>query len=1127
MGENDVLDRFISRWLANEGGAERANFPLFLTELCSLLDLPQPEPAAASHHRNDYVFERAVTFHDEAGKSGHGRIDLYKRGSFVLEAKQSREPGGTKEVALPPEQTNLPGFTQPLTRGRRSAQRGWDVLMRNAREQAEQYARALPPEHGWPPFILVADVGHAIEVFADFSGQGKNYRQFPDRSGFRIYLDDLRDPDIRARLRAIWLDPHALDPAKHAAAVTRDIAKRLASVSKLLEERGYQPEPVAHFLMRCLFTMFAEDTGLLEPGSFTDVLSDARANPESFAPMLEDLWRTMDIGGFSPVLRKTVRKFNGGLFAERTAIPLHKEEIGELYEAAKHVWTEVEPAIFGTLLEQALDKVERKRLGAHYTPRAYVERLVIATIIEPLQREWETEVLGTVERERATDPTGAIRAVHDFHVKLAGTKVLDPACGTGNFLYVALELLKRLEGDVLEVLADLGGQEALALETATVHPRNFLGLELNPRAAAIAELVLWLGYLQWQMRNGGQIADPVLERLSNITAMDAVLKHDASRMREDGTLDEFPNPRRPDWPQVDYIVGNPPFIGAKWFRERLGDGYATALWKAHPKINRSADLVMYWWDRAAERLIEKGTRLKRFGFVTTNSITQEFSQRVIATRLNATKPISLVMAIPDHPWTKATPDAAAVRIAMTVAEAGLRLGTLQSVLNESGLETDAPEIVLKAQVNQIYSNLAVGNNVGLAQPLMANEWLAARGVGLFGNGFMVPPGNAEGLGWGKRPAANAVIRPYLNGRDILQRSRNFQVIDLFGWSETDVRRDLPEIYQHIITQVKPVRVNNSRLVRRDNWWLFGEQAPAFRENVANLPRFMVTPVTAKFRIFTMLSAEVIADDALVTIGTSDFSHLGILCSRVSLAWIDQRASKLEDRPRYVKSLTFDPFPFPDATPEQHAIIGDLAEELDATRKEVLAEHGDLTLTGLYNLREKLRQHGPFTDVEQDQRRRGRIDIIAELHDRIDDAVADAYGWPRDLTDEQIVTRLVALNAERHAEEKAGKVRWLRPDYQIAKAGLTALPVAAKSAQIEALLPQAKAKKPAFPREPIGQTAAVLADLRGGIALTSVEIARRYSQGLKAEPRISATLAALVRLGHAAVEDHRYTLRRAA
>jgi hypothetical protein len=712
-----TVDEFIARWRNNEGGAERANYALFLTELCTLLDLPRPDPANATHERNDYVFERAVIFKDEAGKSGHGRIDLYKRGCFVLEAKQSRQRGGAKEVAMAPEQVAL--SATEASRGRRSAHRGWDVLMRNAREQAEQYARALDTDHGWPPFVIVCDVGHAFEIFADFSGQGKNYRLFPDRSGFRIYLDDLRDEEVRQRLRAIWLDPHSLDPTRRAAAVTRDIARRLARVSKSLEDRGYPAEKVAHFLMRCLFTMFAEDTGLLEPGSFAEVLGDARGNPESFAPMMEELWRAMDQGGFSGVLRRNVRKFNGGLFSDRSAIPLQREEIGELYEAAKHDWTEVEPAIFGTLLEQALDKAERRRLGAHYTPRAYVERLVIATIIEPLRQEWEGEVLGTVERERAADPALGVKAVHDFHVKLATTRVLDPACGTGNFLYVALELMKQLEGDVLEVLADLGGQEALALETMSVHPKNFLGMELNTRAAAIAELVLWLGYLQWQLRNGGSVADPVLERLDNIKAMDAVLKHDGERVkgitsplpshsgdenqpesaREGlgvgdppkqgasaggaptpspsllagrGVETELVNPRRPEWPQADYIVGNPPFIGGKDIRARLGDAYATALWKAHPKINKSADFVMYWWDRAAEALSATGGRLERFGFVTTNSITQEFSRRVIARHLDGKAPVSLVMAIPDHPWTKATAESAAVRIAMTVARRAAR-----------------------------------------------------------------------------------------------------------------------------------------------------------------------------------------------------------------------------------------------------------------------------------------------------------------------------------------------------------------------------------------------------------------------------------------------------------------------
>lgn len=237
-------------------------------------------------------------------------------------------------------------------------------------------------------------------------------------------------------------------------------------------------------------------------------------------------------------------------------------------------------------------------------------------------------------------------------------------------------------------------------------------------------------------------------------------------------------------------------------------------------------------------------------------------------------------------------------------------------------------------------------------------------------------------------------------------------------------------------------------------------------------------------------------------------------------------------PRYFHTATFNPFPFPDASPEQRTRIGELAEELDATRKEVLAEHGDLTLTGLYNLREKLAQGVALSDAEADQRRRGRVDIIAELHDRIDDAVADAYGWGEDhragrLGDEEIVARLVALNAERHTEEQAGKVRWLRPDYQIPKAGLTQLPTKGKAEQIEALLPDAKARKPSFPRDAIGQTAAVIAELRGAGARSAEDIARTYAQGQKVARRIASTLDALERLGHVSREGAGYRLRKAA
>ncbi|MEH3158606.1 MAG: class I SAM-dependent DNA methyltransferase [Sphingomonas taxi] len=1110
---DEAIERFIERWRRNEGGAERANFPLFLTELCALLDLPPPDPADATHDRNDYVFERAVTFPDVEGAGRHGRIDLYRRGCFVLEAKQSRERGGAKEVALGDTQATLPGMEAP--RGRRSAHRGWDVLMRNAREQAEQYARALPPSHGWPPFILVVDVGHAIEVFADFSGQGKNYRQFPDRGGYRIYLDDLRDAAVRERLRGLWLDPHSLDPAKHAAKVTRAVAQRLASVGKLLEDGGHAPEPVAHFLMRCLFTMFAEDTGLLDRGSFTRVLEDALHHPEGFAPMLEDLWRTMDKGGFSALLRRDVRQFNGGLFADCRAIPLSREAIGELCAAARHDWRDVEPAIFGTMLEQALDPDERRRLGAHYTPRAYVERLVIATIIEPLQREWESVVLGTVERERTGDPRAAIRAVHDFHEKLAQVRVLDPACGTGNFLYVALELMKRLEGDVLEVLADLGGQEALALETASVHPKQFFGMEINPRAAAIAGLVLWLGYLQWQLRNRGVVADPVLERLDTITVGDAVLA---------GTP---VHPRRPDWPEADYIVGNPPFIGGKDLRGRLGDAYATALWAAHPKINRSADFVMYWWDRAAERLTDKGTRLKRFGFVTTNSITQAFSRRAIARRLAAAKPVSLAMAIPDHPWTKATRDAAAVRIAMTVVEAGVGDGDRLSVTNERGLETDAPEVEFRVESGRIGADLMVAASASTAHALKANAYLSVRGIEFHGTGYVVPSSSCSLLF--PRGAPAVYCRRFMAAGDLKAGTmRAIHVLDLHDLNQSDLRRSYPAVYQHLLTTAKPSRANNPVARRREQWWQLALPHTDLRDAIRDLPRYIGTIVTAKYRLFSFIDGDILPDQGIMVIASDDAALLGVLGSRVHGCWASASSGTLEDRPRYNNTLAFDPFPFPETTPDQAATIAALAEELDQTRKSVLAEHADLTLTELYNLRAAIDAGRTLGPQEVDRRRRGRVDILIELHERIDAAVAEAYGWPADLDDAAIIARLVALNAVRTAEEQAGRVRWLRPAYQVARAGLTVLPVARNAAmQVEAPLSIPSSARPAFPRDAIGQTAAVLSALRAGAALTAEQIARSHAQGRRVERRVQATLEALERLGHIAGQDGTYQLRRVA
>jgi hypothetical protein len=1148
-GSSAPVEAFIARWQGREGGQERANYAMFLTELCSVLGLEPPDPASAAAEANDYAFERVVREIGRDGSASNRRIDLYKRGAFVLEAKQSRQKGGKKEM---PGQGDLllPADDQ---RGRRGADRAWDVLMMNARQQAEDYVRLLPTAHPPPPFVIVCDVGHCFEIYANFRRDGKAYDQFPDRRSFRIYLDDLRQSDVRERLATIWRDPLSLDPGRKSARVTRAIAERLAAVSKALEADNHPAEEVAMFLMRCLFTMFAEDIGLLPEKSFKQLLERCESAPNKLAPLVSQLWEAMDTGGFALAIETQVRRFNGEFFKNRAVLPLKREEIGELRQAAGYDWRDVDPSIFGTLLEQALDEDERSRLGAHYTPRAYVERLVIATVIEPLREDWR-KVLATAERQKTAGRAGdAVATVRTFHKALCDVRILDPACGTGNFLYVALELLKRLEGEVLEALADLGGQEALAgFEGLTVDPHQFLGLEVNARAAAIAELVLWIGHLQWHIRTkGGLPSEPILKAFHNIEVKNAVLSAEKVLARDawgkpvskpgpEGKLHEvyrYKSPRRPDWPSADFIVGNPPFIGGKDLRSRLPDGEAEALWAAHPHMNESADFVMYWWDHAATLLTRKGTKLRRFGLVTTNSISQVFQRRVMERHLKAKRPVSLVMAIPDHPWTKAAPDAAAVRIAMTVVEAGARDGDLREVVHEAALETDAPIIDLNDKWGRINSDLTVGADVTAASALLANEGVCSPGVKLHGAGFIVTPAEAEYLGLSRRRGLARHIRPYRNGRDLTARSRGAMVIDLDGLGIDEVRQRYPEVYQHLLLKVKPERDRNNEEYRRVNWWLFGRRNTLLRGFTDGLRRYIATVETTKHRVFQFLDAAILPDNMLVAIGSDDAFFLGVLSSRIHVVWALAAGGTLEDRPRYSKSRCFDPFPFPERFSAKSVSLTDtvraIAEEIDALRKRVLEGNPDLTLTGIYNVLEELR-HGIAPDALSIDHRHifdaGLVLILKELHEKLNTAVAEAYGWPSDLSDEDVLARLVALNRARAQEEAGGTVRWLRPDYQVPRfgSGQQKTEFDLVGAAVGQEVTAGGRGKPTFPTEDVAQTAVVMAALAEATApIDAAFIAARFRQGRRIEPAISATLAAIARMGFVVRTDqgNAFALRR--
>ncbi|TWT73295.1 class I SAM-dependent DNA methyltransferase [Allorhodopirellula solitaria] len=1134
-------DEFVLRW-EKSGGAELANSQSFLKELCDLLDVDQPDVTTTDKEENRYVFEKSVRFNNGDGTFSQGRVDLYRAGCFVLESKQGSERKAAELAeALATKTKQAAKHAGTASRGTP----GWEKAMRKAREQAKGYAEAIPDE--WPPFLVVADVGYCFDLYADFTGTGKNYVPFPDPRSFRIPVGRLRDESIRKQLKLLWTDPHGLDPSKHAADVTRDIATRLAKLAKSLEGE-HEPEVVAGFLMRCLFTMFAEDVDLIRKGGFTELLLSLRFELDNFAPMVEGLWSAMDEGKFSQFLREKVRHFNGKFFKDKTALPVTKDQLDLLIEAAEHDWREVEPAIFGTLLERALDPVERHKLGAHYTPRVYVERLVMPTIIEPLREQWDATYAAAIQLDEEGKRKQAVRLIQDFHGQLCETRVLDPACGSGNFLYVAMELMKRLEGEVVVALTSF---DADVLPGITIDPHQFLGIEINPRAAALAELVLWIGFIQWHVKTRDEVAppEPILKDYKNIECRDAVLTWDAidAVIDDDGnpvtrwdgsttkpnpiTGEEIPDerarvqelrymrPRKAEWPETDYIVGNPPFIGTSRMRDALGDGYTKTIRGAYKELPESCDYVMYWWHNAAEKV--RDGQANRFGLITTNSLRQTFNRRVVSLHVDAKNPLSIHFAVPDHPWVD-TAMCAAVRIAMTVGIAGNQLGR---AFFSCKARPDADEAIENVRIGRVTSHLTVGADIGSLKSLKANNGLSAEGIKPHGMGFVLTHDQATAFGRNSDSRMNDVIVGYKNGRDIAAKDRNALIIDLHGLSENEVREKFPSLFQHVYTYVKPERDQNNEKYRRENWWLFGRKNTEMRAALKELPRFAVTVKTAKFRYFTFLEGGTLPDSKLVVIASSDAFHMGVLSSRAHVSFSNQTGAHLGvgNDPTYVKSACFDSFPFPTTNAATKQRIRHRAEQLDAHRKRQQDLHPSLTMTGMYNVLEKLRLGEELTRKEQTIYEQGLVSVLRQKHDELDAAVFDAYGWPHDLDDEEILQRLVDLNYERAEEESRGIIRWLRPDFQNPNgANQTGFADDGRTAESKRAGP-AKIKKQLWPKGPTERMVAVHAALtQHARPANPKDIAAYYTRANKSD--VESLLATLVAVGSIRqLDDGRFTV----
>ncbi len=944
---------FIAKWRANARN-ERAAAQEHFLDLCALLDEPTPnsDPTGAA-----YAFEKGAT----KASGGEGWADVWRRGRFAWEYK-----GKHKDLDA-------------------------------AHRQLLQYAGALEN----PPLLVTSDI-ERITIRTNWTNAVSERHE--------VRLEELAEPIRLGVLKSVFADPERLRPGTTRAALTAKAAAEFAELAGQLRTRGNAPQAVAHFVNRLVFCLFADDVGLLPAGLFERMLDASRKRPAQFEGYASRLFAAMaERGGevdFTPVAW-----FNGGLFDDAAALPLEAADIALLQRVSALDWAEVDPSILGTLFERGLDPDKRSQLGAHYTSRDMIERLIEPVVRRPLLAEW-SEVQAQIaaalaagtaakagSRAKRDAPRRAETLFRGFLDRLRAFRVLDPACGSGNFLYLALLALKDLEHQAMVEAEAIGLQR----EFPQVGPEAVLGLEVNPYAAELARVSVWIGHIQWARRHGFPApSDPVLRNLDTIACRDAVLADDGSQAA---------------WPTADVIVGNPPFLGGKRMRTVLGDAYCARLFAAYAgQVPAEADLVCYWVARAQRAVV--AAELSGAGLVTTNSIRGGANRRVL-------EPIAQAGAIStawaDEPWTL---DGAAVRVSLVCW----------------GRDRAPAPMLDGVAVPAIHADLTAGAaNLTTARRLPENAGVAFQGSKKVGP-FEVPgsvarewlqlPSNPNG-----RPNSD-VLRPSWIGIDVARRPRDEWIIDFTGLPQAEAAYFAPP-YAHVVEHVKPLRDANARETRRRNWWLHGDAQPRMRAAIKNLERCIVTPEVSKHRVFAWLPKPVLPDCQLMVVARDDDTTFGVLHSRFHETWALRLGTALEDRPRYTPSTTFETFPFPDGlTPDRPSreyagdpraiAIGQAAQNLVVARKrwlnpaelvltvpEVmpgfpnrLVPKDDAaatmlrgrTLTALYNQRGK--PEGAWLDA---------------LHRSLDEAVAAAYGWPVNLSDADILARLLALN---HARSEA-------------------------------------------------------------------------------------------------------------
>lgn len=916
---------------------ERAAAQEHFIDLCRMLGVQTPNEADPKG--DTYAFEKGA----EKTGGGEGFADVWRRGNFGWEYKGKRKDLGA------------------------------------AYEQLLKYREALDN----PPLLVVCDLDR-FEVHTNFTNTAK-----------KVYTFNLSDLETAPKvplgiLRAVMTDPYSLRPGETREELTERAAGEFAALAQALRGRGHEPQHVAHFLNKLLFCMFAEDAGLLPTALLRRIIEGTRADPGQMPQALGELFQRMSVAG-GLFGAEYIAWFDGGLFDGDDTLPLEPADIEVIRRVSLLDWSQIEPAIFGTLFERGLDPGKRSQLGAHYTDRGSIERVIEPVVIAPLRREFaamKEEILAMPPRDRQVVRSGtprprrgvpapspinvrsrAYRRYQEFLAKVRGVSVLDPACGSGNFLYITLQALKDLEKEAIVWAAE---NLQIPLEFPQVSPAALHGIELNPYAAELARVSIWIGEIQWMINNGfAYLRDPILRPLDAIECRDAVLAFDANGA-----------PTEVCWPQADCIIGNPPFLGGKLMRTYLGDQYVDDVFRVYNgRVPREADYVSYWHEKA-RAMVEAGD-VRRVGLLATQGIRGGANRKVLD-RIKESGDIFLAWS--DEPWVV---EGAAVHVSIIGYDNG----------------DEVARFLDGKPVTSINSDLTGGLDITRARRLKENLGIAFMGD-TKGGPFDIPDSVAQTMLRAPNPHGKPnrdVIRPWVNGFDVTRRPRGKWIID-FGTNMPLEEASLYEApFEYIRDRVKPVREGEDSRTTTKSWWRHERPRVDMRGALNGLRRYVATPNLTKHRLFVWLEPDTLPDHQLIVFARDDDFFFGVLQSRVHEVWAREKGTQLREEEsgfRYTPTTTFETFPLPHCGETEREAVAAAAKALDTFREGWLHPSGITpnelkrrTLTNLYN---------------------EMPSWLTQRHERLDRAVHAAYAWPYPLAEDEVLARLLELNESRSA-----------------------------------------------------------------------------------------------------------------